>query len=820
MNISSETTTFGELNQEYANPQTDLPGKSNTTTRRLWSAQGRAVLVTVAVAVVLCFVPGQARAGDFLVTESDCLKIGSLDWAIFHANYEPGSTIRFKPGVTFDMSTCDVSSGRPEAAKSGFEITAPVTIIGNHPDGHATVDGNQRWIAPTGTVNLNECPELVDGHVVTQSPGLFTVGKKNADNSAVVVEIRDVRFENLPWLFDIQRNAEVVVRDSEFVNIRDFNGTCDGEQIFIDRGKFRASNVRMDNFWRQGGNFSSAHIFNSGGAVVLENVMATNFATGEAFVVFSETVPSTGDSGGSTDIVTSRFEGTGGFHAAGGGVIDIVNSIWTPSPPGSVLTLTDVMLSNEAGSAINFEASTLRIDSYFCDSCELERFGGAPIWAKGGAISLKSTVIGGSFPNLAEIDTIVVTDGGTFTNDNVSWVQPTSFQDASSLQALDPANTLLTAAPGIPSVRSSLPTSVSPIVESSGTPGVLLEIIADSFCGGVNQLLSPVDSSCLFEDVFGYPRYDVVQPGTGAVYPPGTGFRDAGAVQVGHLFSDIVNYSTHLEVTGVGDMTVTLHWNRPKDSVADPLTGYSLEYCVAGTATCTTVIIFGANTLTTDVTGLTNATTYSFQVAPFTNMGIAPASNEVRATPFGAIGTPVVTAVPGDGSVDLTWTEPSGGGRTIDGYQVLFRPLGEPQWQLFEVVPAPGTSTTVDGLRSGTTYEFGVGARAGNEGGENGNAVATPHGDIGTVNRNPDESLPATKRANRPRYWENLGYGECTKFEIADDFGSVWVLASDATALILKSDNINDVWVDPVAGQYGTASAQDISHVIVCTPTL
>jgi hypothetical protein len=44
----------------------------------------------------------------------------------------------------------------------------------------------------------------------------------------------------------------------------------------------------------------------------------------------------------------------------------------------------------------------------------------------------------------------------------------------------------------------------------------------------------------------------------------------------------------------------------------------------------------------------------------------------------------------------------------------------------------------------------------------------------------------------------------------------VWDLGQDASALILKSDGIDDVWVNPMAGMYGTASAKDISHAIVC----
>ena len=109
-------------------------------------------------------------------------------------------------------------------------------------------------------------------------------------------------------------------------------------------------------------------------------------------------------------------------------------------------------------------------------------------------------------------------------------------------------------------------------------------------------------------------------------------------------------------------------------------------------------------------------------------------------------------------------------------------------------------------------YEFGVYATA-TDGAKSelGSATATPD----TVDRMPD-SEPTSPRANQPQYWERRGYGTCTKEEVEDVFGSVWRLDEPANALILKSGTDNDVWVDPMGGLYGTASAKDISHVIVC----
>ena len=200
-----------------------------------------------------------------------------------------------------------------------------------------------------------------------------------------------------------------------------------------------------------------------------------------------------------------------------------------------------------------------------------------------------------------------------------------------------------------------------------------------------------------------------------------------------------------------------------------------------------------------------------------------PWSNVVTATPFGEIDAPEVTAVPGDRQVALSWNLPDLGGRAFLDYTILWRVAGTDEYLGTQTIDNPDTTTTtVTGLKNGTTYEFVVGVDASGEASASGSATATPHGDVGTVDRNPDERKPATTRRTSQGYWERLGliFGDCTKFEVVDDFGSVWDLEADASALILKSARVNDVWVAPTAGLYGTASAKDISHAIVCFPTL
>ena len=168
---------------------------------------------------------------------------------------------------------------------------------------------------------------------------------------------------------------------------------------------------------------------------------------------------------------------------------------------------------------------------------------------------------------------------------------------------------------------------------------------------GANPLLNPIDGSCITEDALGNPRVDA------------NGKRNSGAVQL--------TLAPFLTVTDTGDGTVDLSWTKPQFSApATGITGYELRYRPTGVGSWEPSIIFRPMKIRWrgQVTGLTNGTEYEFEVrATYAPGGEGPWSNNVTGTPFGPIGTPVVTAAPGTAQVDLSWTEPSDGGhRVID----------------------------------------------------------------------------------------------------------------------------------------------------------
>lgn len=752
-----------------------------------------------------------AMAADYTVAKGSCVGTpGDLKWAVDKANTDGApSTITFAAGVTVDYSTCN---DLLELKFDGLKITEDATIIGNFvpPSNRlsnvdvvstpATIDGNFKYATPDGFINPPDCPQEPPDSIFNPTYGLFTI----ADGAKV--EIKNVKLQGFPWLFVVESNATLEVKDSVFWKIQNFVKNCTGSPIIIKSGgTFRAENVLMTEFFRAKEGSTAGTIENTGGNVELVDVDLRAAPYDNA--IYSN--------GGTVNIVSSTLDLAGGLRALNGAKINVTNSIWSPRSTNH--EVWELIRADGADSVISFEASTLRIESYACrfDNCDDNGSGlaGLITASNGGNIEMKSTVVGGGSPTTAVAKTITTYgDTGSFSVDVQTYVVASLAQDAPELCALGVrwsssafnCGVQVTLTSGIPLGSSTFyPEDVT--LEAGSA---LIDLVDNTTA----PLLSPIDSTPITTDAFGNPRTD-------------GNLRDAGAVQVGNFTSGA--YATHLVVAGIGNGEVTLSWNRPKDPAPNAVAGYTVKYCLDGTMPCDTFqeTISDPATLTTTVTGLTNGSTYQFQITPFDNQSPAvdgPPSNIVKAKPLGALGqVQNLTASPGDAEVRLKWLEPTDlGGQTIASYVILFRPSGTTNWKSFGSVPPSQKGVTVNLLTNGTEYEFEVSALSG--GGEKGAsaiATATPQGgDTGTggVNRSPTEEARTTPQSNNPRYWEHRGYGSCTKYSVSSDYGSVWTLSEPASALILKSGQTNYIWENPGAGDYGTPSGNDISHVITC----
>ncbi|MGC8626752.1 MAG: fibronectin type III domain-containing protein [Acidimicrobiales bacterium] len=165
-------------------------------------------------------------------------------------------------------------------------------------------------------------------------------------------------------------------------------------------------------------------------------------------------------------------------------------------------------------------------------------------------------------------------------------------------------------------------------------------------------------------------------------------------------------------VAQAGDGTVSLSWDVPPSEGGSAVTGYNV-YMGTAPGHEAAAPLNGSTPITATsyvATGLTNGTTYYFEVTAVSSAGEGAPSNEASAMPTGPPSAPNgLVAVAGDGQVSLTWAKPSSdGGTALKGYVVYESSapgtVGQP------VATLQGTSYVVTGLTNGTTYYFEVSA--------------------------------------------------------------------------------------------------------------
>ena len=141
--------------------------------------------------------------------------------------------------------------------------------------------------------------------------------------------------------------------------------------------------------------------------------------------------------------------------------------------------------------------------------------------------------------------------------------------------------------------------------------------------------------------------------------------------------------------------------------------------------------------------GLTNGTSYTFQVRGKNHLGYGPESSSSAAvTPVGPPAKPTgLTATAGNGSAALTWTAGSNGGSAITGWKYIKHSNNawDGDWTAVPNSGADTTSYTVPNLTNGTAYKFKV--RAVNANGDG--AESSESGEV-----TPSASAPVTLTAS------------------------------------------------------------------------
>ena len=209
--------------------------------------------------------------------------------------------------------------------------------------------------------------------------------------------------------------------------------------------------------------------------------------------------------------------------------------------------------------------------------------------------------------------------------------------------------------------------------------------------------------------------------GTEADSPKGSASNTAEATPARPLPAPL--WTTDPPAVVEGNRRVTLSWTRIPDAATPgdddaSVTGYQYQRRVDGGSYggWTTItdgdLVESDTTRSYTVTGLTNGTTYFFQVRGRNSVGGGAASTEQEGTPEAkAPGAPTnLEATEGDEQVTLSWTAPADdGGEPITGYEYRYRGGSITAYPAaWTATGSTGTTATVHDLDNGTTYYFQV----------------------------------------------------------------------------------------------------------------
>ena len=225
-----------------------------------------------------------------------------------------------------------------------------------------------------------------------------------------------------------------------------------------------------------------------------------------------------------------------------------------------------------------------------------------------------------------------------------------------------------------------------------------------------------------------------------------------------------------------GDEQVWLGWRSPADFT---ISGYEYQQKEGTDAFGVWQTISGSRSGTTFhiVTGLTNGTSYTFQVRVVNAAGESGSSGEQSATPVAETSTPGApegfsARQTGVGHVELTW-EASSNPLEVTGYE--FR-QDNGSWTTISGSDSRTVSHSVTGLAQGVTYAFRV--RAVNSDG-NGASSGTKFVTVVDVPAAPDSFAAETGDTQVGLTWDDPGNASITKYQLLQFPESIRLISSD-----------------------------------------
>ena len=171
------------------------------------------------------------------------------------------------------------------------------------------------------------------------------------------------------------------------------------------------------------------------------------------------------------------------------------------------------------------------------------------------------------------------------------------------------------------------------------------------------------------------------------------------------------------------DRSLDVSWSAPTDTGGSAITGYKVRYCDNSTGcdadTEWTTRTRSGTTTTYTITGLTNGKTYQVQVAATNGRGTGSWSFSTSATPAALPSKPgSLTVETAHQSLKVSWDASNGNGSTITGYEVEYRKRNAdntwPSTWTSHSHSGTSTSTSIDSLTNGSTYQVRVQATSNN----------------------------------------------------------------------------------------------------------
>ena len=153
-----------------------------------------------------------------------------------------------------------------------------------------------------------------------------------------------------------------------------------------------------------------------------------------------------------------------------------------------------------------------------------------------------------------------------------------------------------------------------------------------------------------------------------------------------------------------GDQMITLNWAAPASVAGLTLAGYEYRYA-ASTGTLPATWTNVGNVTTTSIAGLTNGTTYNFELRAVSTTDAKGDVATASATPSTMPDAPVLTATEGYRLVMLSWTAPENNGAAITAYHVEMLNT-QNQWVAEASLPGTATSYTDRGLNDSAVYTY------------------------------------------------------------------------------------------------------------------